>query len=159
MLIYACLVTRLSLFPTYAVPQSHPQAFDGLHLSHPFFFQRNHCVSQCKSDPFKRPGTLYLGSEVSDTRWIPFPPNGINDVRSLKSINRESTIPEAFSLQSDACPQYMKRLSQNDTSSMDWILNKTILFIGSSHDRYERFCQLIFHGKYSTIGDHAGRFG
>lgn len=90
------------------------------------------CNSHCLINPFSRPGMLHIGSEVSDTRWIPFPQNSsdINNFHSSEVYDRE-TPPEAFH---DACPQYMKQLSLN-SSSVDWIRDRTVLFIGSSHDR------------------------
>lgn len=90
------------------------------------------CSSMCAPDPFNRPGTLLLGANPSDTRWIPFPPQMSMTHFNSANIDYHAPVPQdALEL---ASPQYMRMLS-NGTSGMDWVKNKTVLFIGSSHDR------------------------
>ncbi|KAF8531936.1 hypothetical protein JB92DRAFT_3092116 [Gautieria morchelliformis] len=113
------------------------------------------CISTCTSDPFKRPGTLVAGPHSSDTRWIPFSP-----VQPLNSSNIDYNAPVPRDALELASPQYMKLMSQsNQTSDMDWVKNKTVLFIGSSHDRnnIQYLCEEL-HGAYSSVGGHVAGF-
>ncbi|GJJ09794.1 hypothetical protein Clacol_004018 [Clathrus columnatus] len=125
-------------------------------VPYPFIRDRisGKCDLQCLPDPFEKPGMLYHGSDVdvSNTRWIPFPQSSINNGEFHSSAIFNDT-PPAEALEG-ACLQYMKQLSRND-SEMDWVRDRTVLFIGSSHDRnnIRNFCQEV-HGTYSTIGDH-----
>ncbi|KAF8579009.1 hypothetical protein K439DRAFT_1638368 [Ramaria rubella] len=114
------------------------------------------CSSKCSVDPFTRPGMLIRGPNGSDTRWVPFPSQVTHTLPSLNALTIDYNAPIPENALRLACPQYMKMLSESNGSfEMDWVKNKTVLFIGSSHDRnnIEYFCDTL-KGNYTSIGGH-----
>ncbi|KAG8978390.1 hypothetical protein FRC05_010635 [Tulasnella sp. 425] len=123
-------------------------------------FGKPHCPSHCPTDPFVKSGLMYYGQYPNDTRWVPFPHEPMDALQH--PLNSETTIsydttfpPEAFV---SACPQYMKMMSEG-SEDMSWTQEKTVLFIGSSHDRnnIEYFCQYL-NGTYKSRGGHTAGF-
>lgn len=117
--------------------------FDPLHtvqattslVSHTLGGFASTCSPSCPSDPFTKPGTLVYGPRPSDTRWLPFPPQPVF-AGPLQSADIQYDAPVPQGALELACPQYMKSLADsNGTAEMDWVRDKTLLFIGSSHDR------------------------
>ncbi|KAG9008586.1 hypothetical protein FRB95_001310 [Tulasnella sp. JGI-2019a] len=116
------------------------------------------CPAHCPSDPFVKSGILHLGAYPNDTRWLPFPHDPIDALsHPLRSETIDYNAIPDMNVFAQASPQYMKMLSVNSTA-MPWVVNKTILIIGSSHDRnnIQFMCDDV-HGKYTDLGGH--KFG
>lgn len=81
---------------------------------------------------FVKSGLLHLGPYPNDTRWIPFPHDPIDALdHPIHSSTIDFDAPPGEDAFSQACPQYMKMMSDNDTSIMPWAQNRTVLFIGA----------------------------
>ncbi|KAF8516577.1 hypothetical protein BU17DRAFT_92693 [Hysterangium stoloniferum] len=119
------------------------------------------CAAGCSPDPFTRPGMMLLGPNLSDTRWIPFAPLANSSSTGLvNSSDIDYSAPASQEELTMACPQYMKMIQNRSmTSEIEWAKNKTVLFIGSSHDRnnIQYFCEEV-QGRYSSIGGHTAGF-
>jgi len=118
------------------------------------------CPAHCPTDPFAKAGMLHYGAYPNDTRWLPFPHEPKDALEH--PLNSEEVINYTSHADADAyaiaSPQFMKMVADR-SEEMEWIRGKTILFIGSSHDRnnVNFFCQFV-NGTYTSRGGHIGGF-
>lgn len=80
---------------------------------------------------FVKSGLLHVGQYDNDTRWLPFPHDPIDALdHPIHSETIDYDAPPDDEAFKQACPQYMKMMSENDTSIEAWVRNRTVLFIG-----------------------------
>ncbi|KAG9019645.1 hypothetical protein FRB90_011991 [Tulasnella sp. 427] len=156
--ISALLVTFVMVISLLAFGPSDPASYvpDTMYTT----LWKPHCSSHCPTDPFTKSGLMYYGSYPNDTRWVPFPHEPIDALQH--PLSSETTIeytvdfpPDAFV---SASPQYMKMMAE-ESEELNWVRGKTVLFIGSSHDRnnIQYFCEYV-DGTYTSHGAHTAGF-
>lgn len=131
------------------------------------------CPEWCELDPFNQPGMLHWSPSGADneTRWLPFPPHDYiwDDQPPSAHLPHSDEIPAEAWL---AAPQQYTALLQRHQPSKEgewagwevpeqlgWLRNRTVILIGSSHDRNnnEQLCEVI-GGKKGSWGGHSGGY-
>lgn len=133
------------------------------------------CPEWCEADPFRAPGMLHWSPSGADneTRWLPFPSADFEwDAQPASAdLPHSDEVPAEAWL---AAPeQYTALLERSRPAAegeaawdawdvpeeLEWLQNRTVILIGSSHDRNnnEQMCEII-GGKKGSWGGHSGGY-
>ncbi|CDR45883.1 hypothetical protein NBRC10512_002726 [Rhodotorula toruloides] len=97
-------------------------------------------------DPFTAPGYIWR-PENGSIRHIPYPPSAsLADLTTFRPIGELADPPEdALRLAAPAYGDLLEREERADLPELRWMRDKTIVFIGDSHDRQnlEIFCDRL----------------
>lgn len=131
------------------------------------------CPEWCEVDPFRQPGMLHWSPSGADneTRWLPFPSADYEwDAQAPSSdLPHTDEIPAqawlAAPKQYTALLERFKPTTEGEWQDwtpprdLNWLRNRTVILIGSSHDRNnnDQMCEII-GGKKGSWGGHSGGY-